>query len=68
MAEEGGRRLPGAGPLFVAVIVELYRDYLTELERRGYDNLSAGGERVAISKPRKVLATLRALAKLVAVR
>ena len=43
--------------------VELYRDYLTELARRGFDNLSAGGDRVSISTPRKVWATLRALAK-----
>ena len=34
--------------------VELYRDYLTELARRGFDNLSAGGDRVSISTPRKV--------------
>ena len=44
--------------------VELYRDYLTELARRGFDNLSAGGDRVSISTPRKALATLRALVKL----
>ena len=66
VAEVGGRQLPGAGPLFVAIIVELYRDYLTELDRRGYDNLSAGGDRVSISKPRKALATLRAIGKLLA--
>lgn len=63
-AEIGGRTLPGAGPLFVAIIVELYRDYLTELGRRDFDNLSAGGDRVSISKPRKLWATLRALVKL----
>ena len=63
-AERGGRLLPGVGSLFVAIIVELYRDYLTELARRGHDNLSAGGERVSISGPRKALATLRALLKL----
>ena len=64
-AESGGRELPGLGPLFVAMVVELYRDYLAELERRGHDNLSVGGERVSISTPRKVLATLRAVRKLV---
>ena len=47
------------------MVVELYRDYLAELERRGHDNLSVGGERVSISTPRKVLATLRAVRKLV---
>eukprot|EP00966_Prymnesium_polylepis_P315678 7294159-Prymnesium_polylepis.2 len=62
-AEAGARELPGAGPLFVAIVVELYRDYLTELARRGHDNLSAGGDRVSISTPRKALATVRALVK-----
>ncbi|KAL1524225.1 hypothetical protein AB1Y20_019132 [Prymnesium parvum] len=61
-AEVGGRNLPGLGPLLVAVIVELYRDYLVVLARRGYDNLDMGGhDRVSISTARKVLATLRAL-------
>lgn len=64
-AMEGARQLPGAGPLFVSIIVELYRDYLRELGRRGYDNLSTGGERVKISRVRKLLSSLRAIVKVV---
>jgi len=62
-AEAGRTTLPGLGPLFVQIIVELYRGYLAELERRGYDNLSAAGERVRISTSRKLLATARAVGK-----
>ena len=72
-AEDGRTALPGPlGPLFVQIIVELYRDYLEELRRRDYDNLTAvgggrgGGDRVRISTPRKVLASLRAVAAVVA--
>lgn len=60
-AEAGRVSLPGAGPLFVQIIIELYRDYLVELERRGYDNLSAAGERVRVGGARKLLATARAV-------
>lgn len=63
-AEVGSRLLPGLGPAVVCIIIELYRDYLVELGRRGYDNLGTGGDRVSISTTRKVLATFRALGKL----
>jgi phytoene synthase len=59
-ADAGRASLPGVGPLFVQVIIELYRDYLVELERRGFDNLSAAGERVRIGPARKLLAAVRA--------
>jgi len=65
-AEAGKDTLPAPlGPLFVQIIVELYRDYLDELRRRDYDNLSSIGgiDRVKISTLRKVLASLRAFAK-----
>ncbi|VEU34946.1 unnamed protein product [Pseudo-nitzschia multistriata] len=70
-AEEGRSTLPGPfGPLLVQVIVELYRDYLEELKRRGYDNLQGGSgsnkgtmDRVKISGLRKAQASLRAIAK-----
>jgi len=73
-AEVGRTALPGPlGPLFVQVVVELYRDYLGELRRRGYDNLTGGrksddaddDDRVRISAPRKILASLRAVAAVV---
>ena len=63
-AEGGVRALPGAGPLLAQTIIELYRDYLVELEARGHDNLSAGGERVKVSTARKLGSTLRAIARL----
>eukprot|EP00536_Pseudo-nitzschia_multiseries_P008977 jgi/Psemu1/306179/fgenesh1_kg.239_\ len=66
-AEEGRSTLPAPlGPLLVQVIVELYRDYLEELERRDYDNLASrsnGQDRVKISTLRKVQASLRATTK-----
>ena len=70
LAEEGRSTLPAPlGPLLVQVIVELYRDYLQELERRDYDNLSSSSikgrqqDRVKISTLRKVQASLRAIIK-----
>ena len=68
IAEDGKDTLPGPfGPLFVQIIVELYRDYLEELDRRGYDNLSNtngdGEDRVKISTLRKLKASWRAVAK-----
>eukprot|EP00537_Pseudo-nitzschia_pungens_P000524 CAMPEP_0172365150 /NCGR_PEP_ID=MMETSP1060-20121228/8121_1 /TAXON_ID=37318 /ORGANISM="Pseudo-nitzschia pungens, Strain cf. cingulata" /LENGTH=438 /DNA_ID=CAMNT_0013088353 /DNA_START=175 /DNA_END=1491 /DNA_ORIENTATION=- len=66
-AEDGRSTLPAPlGPVLVQVIVELYRDYLQELERRGYDNLgsrSNGQDRVKISTLRKFQASLRAATK-----
>ncbi len=67
IAETGKDTLPKPlGPVFVQIIVELYRDYLYELDRRGYDNLttSSGEDRVKISTLRKANASLRAVAKI----
>lgn len=63
-AERGAPELPGLGPLLAQTIVELYRDYLVELERRGHDNLSDGGERVRVGTVRKLTSTLRAAVRL----
>jgi phytoene synthase len=68
IAEKGKDTLSSPlGPLFVQIIVELYRDYIDELKSRDYDNLSSnsnGGEdRVKISTLRKVRASLRAITK-----
>ena len=61
-AEDGRSTLPGLGPVFVQIIVELYREYLTKLRAASYDNLSGStGDRVSISFPQKVKAVLRAL-------
>ena len=61
-AEVGGATLPGLGPFFVQIIVELYREYLTKLRNASYDNLSASmGDRVSITLLQKVRAALRAL-------
>lgn len=63
-AERGRTTLPGLGPLFVQVIVELYRRYLVELEDRSFDNLSPNrGDRVKISTWSKVGALLTAAGK-----
>ena len=65
-AENGKDTLPTPlGPLFVQIIVELYRDYLEELKSRDYDNLcsNVGEDRVKISTLRKVKASLRAITK-----
>lgn len=62
-AEAGRGTLPGLGPLFVQVIVELYRRYLDELKERGFENLASGGERVRISASRKLVATATAIVK-----
>jgi len=65
-AETGKDTLPAPlGPVFVQIIVELYRDYLDELDRRDYDNLttSSGEDRVKISTLRKAKASLRAVVK-----
>jgi phytoene synthase len=63
-AERGKDTLPGLGPLFVQVIIELYRGYLEQLETMEYNNLSATpGERVKISTPRKLAASAKAVAK-----
>ena len=68
IAEKGKDTLSSPlGPLFVQIIVELYRDYIDELKSRDCDNLSSnsnGGEdRVKISTLRKVRASLRAITK-----
>ena len=61
-AEIGSKStLPGIGPLFVQIIVELYRGYLVKLKQMNYDNLNAEGERVKISSMEKVGATIKAL-------
>ena len=61
-AEDGRSTLPGLGPVFVQIIVELYREYLLQLRDASYDNLSGStGDRVSISFPQKVKAVLRAL-------
>ena len=68
IAESGKDTLPPPlGPLFVQIIVELYQDYLDELKRRGYNNLSSndGSDRVKIGTVRKIKASLRALVKAV---
>ena len=62
-AEIGKSTLPGIGPLFVQIIIELYRGYLVQLEEMGYDNLNIRGERVKISKLQKLIATLTAIKK-----
>ena len=62
-AEIGKSTLPGIGPLFVQILVELYGRYLVKLEEVGYDNLNSCGERVKISSMEKILATVRALKK-----
>jgi phytoene synthase len=63
-AEIGKYTLPGIGPLFVQIIVELYRGYLTRLHEMEYDNLNIRGERVKISALQKLRASIRALIKL----
>lgn len=60
-AEVGKSTLPGLGPLLVQIIIELYRGYLEQLEALEYNNLLIGGERVKISKGRKVVSTIKAL-------
>jgi phytoene/squalene synthetase len=60
-AEMGKSTLPGVGPVFVQIIVELYRGYLVRLEEMGFDNLNIGGERVKVSALQKIMAALRAL-------
>ena len=62
-AEIGKSTLPGIGPLFVQIIVELYRGYLVKLKEVGYDNLNSHSERVKIGTLEKILATVRALKK-----
>lgn len=60
-AEIGKSTLPGMGPLFVQIIVELYREYLFKLEQIGYDNLNnISGERVKISTMQKLMASIKA--------
>ncbi|KAL9188976.1 hypothetical protein ACHAXT_011466 [Thalassiosira profunda] len=60
-AERGKSTLPGLGPVFVQIIVELYRGYLVKLEQMDYDNLNSVGERVKISTWEKVAALGKAL-------
>jgi len=60
-AEAGAHQLPHHSPALALVIIEMYREYLLELEYRGYDNLSGG--RISISAGRKIIATVRALKK-----
>ena len=65
-AETGKSTLPGLGPLFVQIIVELYRGYLEKLEDMDYDNLNSMGERVKISTGQKIAASGKALVKILA--
>lgn len=67
-AELGKSTLPGMGPLFVQVIVELYREYLIKLELIGYDNLNLSGERVKIKTIQKLMASLKAVVKVMTQR
>jgi len=60
-AEIGKNTLPSLGPLFVQIIVELYRGYLVKLHDLDYDNLNAEGERVKISTLEKIGATAKAI-------
>ncbi|KAL7530736.1 hypothetical protein ACHAWF_003491 [Thalassiosira exigua] len=60
-AEDGKSSLLGLGPLFVQIIVELYRGYLVKLERLGYDNLGSDRERVKISALQKMAASVKAV-------
>eukprot|EP00579_Thalassiosira_antarctica_P024253 CAMPEP_0201985726 /NCGR_PEP_ID=MMETSP0904-20121228/88024_1 /ASSEMBLY_ACC=CAM_ASM_000553 /TAXON_ID=420261 /ORGANISM="Thalassiosira antarctica, Strain CCMP982" /LENGTH=338 /DNA_ID=CAMNT_0048539493 /DNA_START=4 /DNA_END=1020 /DNA_ORIENTATION=+ len=60
-AEVGKSSLPGLGPLFVQIIVELYRGYLIKLQQMNYDNLNAEGERVKISTLQKIAASCKAV-------
>eukprot|EP00984_Skeletonema_dohrnii_P015532 scaffold6731_cov81-Skeletonema_dohrnii-CCMP3373.AAC.1 len=62
-AEMGKSTLPGVGPLFVQIIVELYREYLIKLEQIGYDNLNLSGERVKINTIQKLMASFKATTK-----
>lgn len=64
-AEAGKSTLPGLGPLFVQIIIELYRGYLEQLEKLEYNNLIEDGEerRVKISKTRKLAASVTAVGK-----
>ena len=65
-AEEGKDCLPGLGPLLVQIIIELYRNYLLELAKRDYDNLTPvdGEERVKITKYQKAVSVFQALQKI----
>lgn len=66
-AEVGKSTLPGLGPLFVQIIVELYRGYLVKLEELNYDNLGTeAGERVRISSLQKIAASGKAIFAVVA--
>lgn len=67
-AELGKSTLPGMGPLFVQIIVELYREYLVKLELIGYDNLNLSGERVKIKTTQKLMASVKAAIKVLAQR
>ena len=67
-AEEGKTTLGGIGPLFVQIIVELYREYLIKLENIGYDNLNFSGDRVKISTTQKLLASFKATIKILTQR
>ena len=60
-AEIGKSTLPGLGPLFVQIIVELYRSYLIKLQEMNYDNLNSEGERVKITTLQKMGAAGKAL-------
>jgi len=60
-AEFGRSALPGLGPLFVQIIIELYREYLDHLEKLEFNNLIVQDGRVKISATRKLSAAARAL-------
>ena len=64
-AEEGKKSLPGIGPLFVQIIIELYREYLEKLESFDYDNLNTKGERVRISTLQKLGSVFKAIGKII---
>lgn len=63
-AQIGKDTLPGVlGPLFVQIIVELYRGYLVKLKKMEYDNLNnVRGDRVKISTLQKLSAVGSAVA------
>jgi len=66
-AEVGKSTLLGLGPLFLQIIVELYRGYLVKLEELNYDNLGTeAGERVRISSLQKIAASGKAIFAVVA--
>ena len=66
-AEVGKSTLPSLEPLFLQIIVELYRGYLVKLGELNDDNLGTeAGERVRISSLQKIAASGKAIFAVVA--